>query len=138
MKRRRLYVTALDKERLDDVIAEAKEFGEQAREDLDDLAAELERAKVVKPNKIPANVVTLNSQVLLRDLEKGEEKMYRLVLPKDADIATGAISVLAPVGTAILGYSEGDEVEWEVPAGTRRFRVEKVIYQPEAAGDYHL
>lgn len=138
MKKRKLFITAFDKDRLDDMLAEARELGGHDRKDLDELATELERAKVVKPEKIPANVVTLNSQVLVRDLDKGEEKQYRLVFPEHADIAKGAISVLAPVGTAILGYCEGDEVEWQVPAGTRRFRIEKVLYQPEAAGHYHL
>jgi regulator of nucleoside diphosphate kinase len=138
MKKRKLFVTAFDKERLDDMLAEAREFGDHDRKDLDELAAELARAKVVKTEKIPANVVTLNSKVLLRDLNKDEEKEYRLVFPQEANIATGAISVLAPVGTAILGYSEGDEVEWQVPAGTRRFRIEKVLYQPEAAGHLNL
>ena len=138
MKKRKLFITAFDKDRLDDMLAEAREFSGHDRKDLDELATELERAKVVKPEKIPANVVTLNSQIVVRDLDKGEEKQYRLVFPDKADISKGLISVLAPVGTAILGYCEGDEVEWQVPAGTRRFRIEKVLYQPEAAGHFHL
>jgi len=83
-------------------------------------------------------VVTMNSKVILRDLDISEEMNYCLVFPKDADIASGAISVLAPVGTAILGYREGDIVEWPVPSGKRRIRIEKILYQPEAAGDFHL
>lgn len=138
MKKRKLFITAFDKDRLDDLIAEAREFGDHSRQDLDELATELARAKVVKAEKVPANLVTLNSQVLLRDLDKNEEKQYRLVFPENANIANGSISVLAPVGTAILGYCEGDEVEWQVPAGKRRFRIEKVLYQPEAAGHFHL
>ncbi len=87
---------------------------------------------------IPANVVTMNSRVVLHDLGSGEEKTYTLVFPRNANVDTGAISVLAPVGTAILGYAAGDEIEWRVPSGTRRFRIEEVLYQPEAAGDFHL
>ena len=59
-----------------------------------------------------------------------------LVFPADADIDAGKLSVLSPVGTALLGYAEGDTVEWEVPAGKRRIRIEKILYQPEAAGDF--
>ena len=60
------------------------------------------------------------------------------VFPKEADIDRGRLSVISPVGTAILGYTEGDTIEWKVPSGKRRIKIEKVLYQPEAAGDYHL
>lgn len=80
----------------------------------------------------------MNSKVILRDLDTQEIMTYTLVFPNDANYEAGAISVLAPVGTAILGYSEGDTVEWPVPSGMRRLLVEKVVYQPEAAGDFHL
>jgi regulator of nucleoside diphosphate kinase len=60
-----------------------------------------------------------------------------LVFPGDADSARGKVSILAPIGTAVLGYKIGDMIEWEVPAGRKRFKVEQIVYQPEAAGDYH-
>ncbi len=72
------------------------------------------------------------------EMRRGETSEYTLVFPKDADIESGRISVMSPIGTAILGYSVGDAIEWTVPAGTRRIRIEAVPYQPEAAGDYHL
>lgn len=136
MKPRRVFVTAFDKDRLDEVLALAREAGEHDKQDLDDLAKELARAKVVASEKVPPDVVTLNAQVVLHDLDRDVEMSYRLVLPEEADIASGALSVLAPVGTAILGYREGDVVEWRVPLGIRRLRIEKVLYQPEAAGHY--
>ncbi len=80
----------------------------------------------------------MNSRVRLSDISKAEKLVYTLVFPRDADSATGRISVLAPVGTAILGCRVGDIIEWQVPAGTRRLKIEEVLYQPEAAGDYHL
>ena len=138
MKQREIFVTALDRERLEELIAVPGEFGDRGRHDLDDLAAELHRAQVVEPKNLPPSVVTMNSEVILRDLDTSEEMHYRLVFPRDADIASGAISVLAPVGTAILGYREGDVVEWPVPSGKRRIKIEKTLYQPEAAGDFHL
>jgi len=138
MRPREIFITSFDRERLEELIAVAGEFGNHDRKDLDDLAVEVARAKVVEPKKVPPSVVTMNSKVILRDLDISEEMNYCLVFPKDADIASGAISVLAPVGTAILGYREGDIVEWPVPSGKRRIRIEKILYQPEAAGDFHL
>ncbi|MCC7084936.1 MAG: nucleoside diphosphate kinase regulator [Pirellulales bacterium] len=138
MAKRKLYITEFDKSRLEELIAVAEEFGGQDRKDLESLAAELAKAKVVSPQDVPADVVTMNSKVVLRDLETSEIMTYALVFPKDADIDADAISVLAPVGTAILGYTKGDVVEWPVPSGVRRIRIEDVPYQPEAAGDHHL
>ncbi len=138
MKRRKLYITQFDKDRLEELIKVAKTFGGAGREDLQDLQGELTKAKIVSSEKIPSDVVTMNSKVALCDIDTSEKLTYTLVFPNDADLESGAISVLAPIGTAILGYSEGDEVQWQVPAGTRRLRIEKILYQPEAAGDYHL
>jgi regulator of nucleoside diphosphate kinase len=138
MATRKLSITKFDKARLQELIAVAKEFGGHDRKDLKSLAEELGRAEVVSPQDVPADVVTMNSKVVLRDLDTSEAMTYTLVFPKQADIDTGAISVLAPVGTAILGYAKGDVVEWPVPSGVRRIRIEEVVYQPEAAGDYHL
>ncbi|MFA7173766.1 MAG: nucleoside diphosphate kinase regulator [Kiritimatiellia bacterium] len=136
MKQRQVFMTAFDKKRLDELIEVAREFGEHTRKDLKDLAAELSRAKVLEPEQVPANVVTMNSKVVLKDLDTAKEVTYTLVFPREADIKSGAISVLAPVGTAILGYKEGSIVEWPVPSGKRRIRIEKILYQPEAAGRY--
>ncbi len=137
MKQRQIFITAMDKKRLDELITVAREFDGHARKDLNDLAAELDRASVVESKKVPASVVTMNSKVILHDLDTSEDETYDLVFPNEADANAGAISVLAPIGTAILGYREGDVVEWPVPSGLRRLRIEKVLYQPEAAGDFH-
>ncbi|MBN2037245.1 MAG: nucleoside diphosphate kinase regulator [Chitinispirillaceae bacterium] len=99
------------------------------------LENELNRAKVVKPGEIPSDVVTMNSEVRLKDLQADEETTYRIVWPDQADADKGYISILAPIGTALLGYRVGDIVEWQVPAGTAKWKIEKITYQPEAAGD---
>jgi regulator of nucleoside diphosphate kinase len=80
----------------------------------------------------------MNATVRLRDLATKKELTYTLVFPSDADAAQNRISVLAPIGTALIGYRVGDVITWKVPGGLRKLRVEKIIYQPEAAGDYHL
>jgi len=77
----------------------------------------------------------MHSRVLVRDLNSGIESSYTPVFPQDADIAQGKISILAPIATALLGYREGDEIEWPTPGGRRRLKIIKVLYQPEAAGD---
>jgi len=88
----------------------------------------------VRPNKVPRNAVTMNSTVTLRDLDTGEKETYTLVYPDQADIANSRLSVLAPVGTAILGQRVGDEIKWKVPSGWRRLKVQRVISQPEREG----
>jgi len=138
MKLRKICITEADKKRLQELVEVAGDFGGRARKDLEALAHELERADIVAPKNVSPDVVTMNSRVVLQDVTTGEEMNYVLVFPKDANVNGGAISVLAPIGTAILGYSKGDIIEWPVPAGMRRIRIEKILYQPEAAGHFHL
>ena len=106
------------------------------------LAAALEqgltRSKPVAPTRVPKTVVTMNSRILFRDLESREEEIYTLVYPQDADVEAGKLSVLAPLGTVLLGAKVGQVVECTTPGGVRRIKVEKILYQPEAAGDLHL
>jgi regulator of nucleoside diphosphate kinase len=80
----------------------------------------------------------MNSKVRVRDMQSGEVKDYTLVFPHQADVTEDRISVLAPIGTALLGYKAGDVIELSVPDGTRVLKVESVLYQPEASGDFHL
>lgn len=136
MKQRQIFITAFDKERLDNLVGAARKADGRTRTHLEDLALELSRAAIVEPAQIPANIVTMNSKVLIQDRDTAEKETYTLVFPDEADIESGAISVLAPIGTAILGYKEGSDVDWPVPSGKRKIRIEKILYQPEAAGHY--
>jgi regulator of nucleoside diphosphate kinase len=135
---RKVYITEFDKIRLEALIDEAEEFGGHDRKDLEALMEELAHAEVVSSEDIPPDVVTMNSKVVLRDVDTSEEMTFSLVFPEDADVDAGSISILAPVGTAILGYRKGDVIEWPVPSGMRRITIEEILYQPEAAGDLHL
>ena len=96
-------------------------------ENLEALERELSRATVVDPSEIPAEVVTMNASVLFRDLDSDEIEQYTLVYPSKADVRRDRISVLAPIGTALLGYRVGDIVEWRVPSGKRRFEIVDVV-----------
>jgi len=101
---------------------------------LSQLSRELDRAAKASSAEMPADVVTMDSEVAFRDIRTGERLQYRVTWPEASDPQAGRISVLAPIGMALLGCRAGQIVEWEVPAGKRRFLVEKVVYQPEASG----
>jgi len=131
---RTIYITQKDMNRLRSLVDSMK----SSREDLKMLSGELEQAKVVSPEDIPGDVITMNSKAQVRDLDDNELMTYTLVFPGKANVDEGLISVLAPIGTAMLGHRVGDEFEWHVPAGAIRLRVEKVLYQPEASGHYNL
>ncbi|HXC69634.1 MAG TPA: nucleoside diphosphate kinase regulator [Pyrinomonadaceae bacterium] len=133
-----IYITEPDYNRLSALIEKTREGNGVDRQYLNKLEAELDRAEIVDAENIPANVITMRSTVRLKDLVSGEENTYSLVFPTEADFSQGKISVLAPIGTAILGYKSGDTIEWTVPSGLRRFKVDKIIYQPEAAGHFDL
>ena len=120
---RTIYITQADMKRLRSLIESMK----SSREDLRALSAELDQAHVVAPSEIPPDVITMNSKAQLRDLEDNELMTYTLVFPGKANADEGLISVLAPIGTAMLGHRVGDGFEWHVPAGSIHLRVEKVL-----------
>jgi regulator of nucleoside diphosphate kinase len=134
-----IHITEVDLARLRKLIEAARDSGVDSNTPyMNKLEDELDRANVVDPKEIPMDAITMRSKVRLKDLESRKEMIYSLVFPNEADVDEGRISVLAPIGTAMLGYRVGDRIEWEVPSGLRRLKVEEVLYQPEASGDYQL
>jgi regulator of nucleoside diphosphate kinase len=127
-----IHITSHDKRLLEELLAETEALRPESRSDLKALAEELKRATVVEPDKVPHDVITMQSRAELVDLDTGETVTYTLVFPSRANIEAGNISVLAPVGAAMLGYRVNDEFEWQVPDGVRRMRVKQIHYQPEA------
>ena len=102
------------------------------------LSQELERAQVLPPEEIPDGIVTMHSRVDCEDELHNEKHSLTLVYPHEADFDKGRVSVLAPVGSALLGLSVGQTIDWTAPGGRQlRLRVTAVHYQPEAAGDFH-
>ena len=133
-----IYITTSDYHRLSGLIEMSRDRnGEADREYLDQLEEELGRAELINPKEIPSDVITMRSKVRLKDLKSGETVMYSLVFPFEANSNEGQISVLAPIGTALLGNRSGDVVESRVPSGLRRLKVKEILYQPEAAGNYN-
>ena len=138
MAEKPIYITEFDLVRLKALLQEAHYSNYRKSEYLDNLLHEINRAIVVAPQDIPGDVVTMNSTVSLEDLDTREDELFTLVFPENADLSQGKLSVFAPIGTALLGYKVGDIFEWEVPDGKRRLLVKKILYQPEASGDYDL
>ncbi len=125
MRQNPIVVSESDADRLRALLgAQDESAHDQAH--LHELKSELERAIVRLADEVPADVITMQARVRVRDLATGREDEYTLVLPAEADIASRRISVLAPLGTALLGYREGDEVEWRMPGGLRRLAIVKV------------
>jgi regulator of nucleoside diphosphate kinase len=132
-----IHVTRFDKARLMRLLRGLAAAHEN-RAEIEDLEQELERGTEVESAEIAPDVVTMNSTVRVTDLDSNTSHTYTVVFPADADFEKGRISILSPLGTALLGFRAGDVVEWEMPRGTRRLRIEALLYQPEAAGDFHL
>ncbi len=131
-----IYITEADKAKLKEIIDAELKSTHALDKSMKKLDEEIDNANVVDSQQIPQNVITMNSRAVLHLNQ--EDIDVSLVYPEDADWSANKLSVLSPIGTAILGYKEGDYVEWEVPSGKTQIHIKKVTYQPEASGDYHL
>lgn len=133
--RPKIIISSLDAERLESLLENLPKGAFPGKVQLE---AELLRAEILEPKQMPDNVVTMNSTVRFKVLTSGEDFTYTLVYPKDMDASSNKISVLAPVGSALLGLTQGDEIEWPAPGGgTIQVRIEEVVFQPERAGELH-
>ena len=128
----KIFITKNDHKKLTDLISEKWPPDDYVKA----LLSELNRAEIKEPKKIPRDVITMNSQVSLVDIDSGEKLVYWLVFPRDGDVGKNKISVLSPIGCALLGYHASDIITLKVPNGERKLRVEKILHQPEAAGHY--
>jgi len=130
MKSGNIVITENDYDRLLRLI-NSRRYSGHDKENLDVLAQELERAIIVNGVDLPGDVVTMNSHVRVKDLDRNDEVAYQIVFPADANAGKNRISVLAPLGTGLLGYRAGDTVEWPVPSGMRRLRIVNVKREPD-------
>ncbi|HEX6178389.1 MAG TPA: GreA/GreB family elongation factor [Thermoanaerobaculia bacterium] len=134
---RELYITRFDKTRLMELLR-ALDAAERSRLEIEELGRELTRGTEVESTEVAGDVVTMNSTMRVTDLDSGMTHVYTIVFPADADPEKGRVSILSPLGTALLGFRTGDVVTSETWGGARRLRIDELIYQPEAAGDFHL
>jgi regulator of nucleoside diphosphate kinase len=133
MAGRRIVITEDDMARLRALVRHGRVAARRDQKHLAGLDQELDRAEVIAVGDLSPDVVTMHSTVRVRDLDRGTTVVYTLVSPVDADIERKRISILAPIGTALIGYRTGDLVEWATPGGTKRLHIEEVLFQPEAA-----
>ncbi|RZK48642.1 MAG: transcription elongation factor GreA [Pedobacter sp.] len=87
------------------------------------LRDEIKNAKIFEDDLLPADVVSLNSQAKIQSLDAGQEFVFTLVHPKDANIKAQKVSIFAPISIALLGYQKGDEIQWEMPDGIKSFKI---------------
>jgi regulator of nucleoside diphosphate kinase len=126
MREHPIIVTAHDARRLRALLDAVRRSSDRDHEHLDDLDIELDRALVMDAPDVSADVITMNTRVELIDLATNARETYTLVFPADADVSARRISVLAPLGTALLGFREGDVIEWEMPGGPRSLKIARV------------
>ena len=138
MADRTIYITKFDMDHLLELIDGVRSTPRHNKANIDLLEKELYNGTVVDSEDVPADVITMNSRVSVTDIESGEQMTYTLVFPSEANIAENKLSILVPLGMALIGYRKGDIIEWPVPSGVRKIKVNDVIYQPEAAGNYNL
>ncbi len=134
----KLIVNRLDYARIKKSINNAKQFGSINSGEAVRLLNELDSARIVDPEAMPSDVVTMNSVVRLSFLENNKQIQFQIVYPDQANLKENKISIFSPIATALIGYKAHDEIEWIVPAGLTRIRIDEIVYQPEAAGNYDL
>lgn len=137
-KMNKLIISKLDYSRIKNRINDARQKRSISSAEAETLMKELDSAKIVEPVEIPADVVTMNSIVKLSFPDNNKQVQFQIVYPDKANVKENKISIFSPIATALIGYKENDEIEWVVPAGLTRIKIDKIIYQPESAGDYDL
>ena len=133
-----IILNKLDFSRIYNCINVARRLNTIGISEAENLLSELNSAKVVEPHEIPHDVVTMNSVVRISFLNTNKTTQFQVVYPDQANIKENKISIFSPVATALIGYRVSDEIEWIVPSGLTKLRVDEIIYQPEAAGDFDL
>jgi regulator of nucleoside diphosphate kinase len=130
-----IEITKIDYERLKSLLSSQSLMRGSAKDSLAKLAIEINRARKIEPAKISPDVITMNTTLEFMDMDSQVSKQLKLVYPGQANMKLGYVSITAPVGTAFLGYRKGDIIEWDVPAGRKKFLIKDIIYQPEAHGE---
>jgi regulator of nucleoside diphosphate kinase len=134
IKQPKLIISSLDAARIEALLDTLPHAAFPGRRELED---ELARAHIVPPQEMPPTVVTMNSTVKFTVDGANDEFCLTLVYPKDVGTDGGRISILAPVGSALLGLSQGDQIEWPKPGGgSMKVRIDEITYQPERAGEF--
>ncbi len=139
MNTNEIMITGFDYGRIMSMIDRMRDtFSKEQKENAEKLVMELKRAHKIDSYDIPRDCVTMNSIFEIKEVDESETRTLTLVFPEKANIEENRVSILSPVGTAVLGYRVGNVIQWKVPAGVKKFIITRMLYQPEAAGDYQL
>lgn len=134
----KIIINRLDYARIKKCISDAKQFKSITSNEAENLLKELDSAKIMEPESIPSNVVTMNSIAKVTFLSNNMQVQFQIVYPDQANLKENKISIFSPIATSLIGYKVNDEIEWLVPGGLTKIRIDEIIYQPEATGDYDL
>lgn len=135
---KQIIISKQDSTRIFNALREAKLNNSIKKEDADQLLKELHSAKLVEPQDMPNDVVTMNSIVKIHFQNQAKSIELQLVYPHMANIKENKISIFSAVASALIGYRVHDEVDWLLPSGMTKIIIDEIVYQPEAAGDYEL
>ncbi len=133
-----ICITSTDMERLESLLDFVRPTNEIDLANLERLEEELCRANIVEPEDIPLNVVTINSKVWLREIDSDREITFILVFPLEASRSEHKISILAPIGSAVIGRQIGDIIKWKAPGGIKRAIIRKMLCWSEISGEFRL
>lgn len=136
--KKQIKITKLDYKRLSNLIHDVKDSMRSDIENILTLRHEIERAKKVEPREISSKYITMNSEFEIISLDLQKVMKFKLVYPQEANFSKGKLSVLSPLGCALIGCEENDEVEYKVPTGIKKVKIEKILYQPEEVGEFYL
>lgn len=135
---KQVIITKQDFNRIHRSITDAKARNTIKKEEAENLLAELKAAKIVDPEAVDRDIVTMNSIVKIHFQNNKTTMQFQLVYPSDANIKEKKISIFSSVAAALIGYRVGDEIDWLIPSGMTKIVIDEIVYQPEAAGDFDL
>jgi regulator of nucleoside diphosphate kinase len=138
MVKEKTVITGTDRMRLEDMMRALNTVGDPYRSHIRELASALREADFVAATEVARDVITMNSCVRTQDLDSGAAQTFTLVYHDESGMFDSRLSVLTPLGVRVLGSRVGDVVEWPVRRGVRRLKMDEILYQPEAAGDFDL
>ena len=134
----RITLSILDYKRIYKSINKAEESKSISEQEAQSLAKELEQAKIIMPEEMPDDVVTMNSVVKITFPKTEKQIQLKIVYPSEANLKENLISIFSPIAAALIGYKVGDTIDWIVASGPTQICIDEIIYQPEASGDFDL
>lgn len=134
----KILVNRLDYVRILKQIDDARQKKTIEAAEAEKLLNELNSATILDPDQIPGDVITMNSVVKISFVDSGKQQEFKIVYPNESNFKEKKVSIFSPIATALIGFRVGDLIEWMVPGGWTKIRIDEIVYQPEASGDFTL